>query len=192
MNKLTLLIVYTSNHLASLRKSALIQKPSAKISKDLNQHGIADQTKKIRYKYFNTANWILACNFQSCKKTHLLSHAIRKLRRNCEVSWFLPHTLPPKSLGRIFSKNKLSMEDFLDKFMRGGKFKSYPIVCWWRCGELFWPGHKSAEEVCLERFRERLNCLWYLAVVVIFMGLGGAKSLVGLGGNDPSRHHGSD
>ena len=35
-------------------------------------------------------------------------------------------------------------------------------------------------------------CLWYLAVVVIFMGLGGAKSLVGLGGNDPSRHHDSE
>ena len=84
------------------------------------------------------------------------------------------------------------MGDFLDKFMRGSKFKSYWIVCWWRCGELFWPGDKSAEEVCLERLRVGLNCLWYLAVVVIIMGLGGAKRLVGLGGIDPSRHHGSE
>ena len=84
------------------------------------------------------------------------------------------------------------MGDFLDKLMRGGKFKSYWIVCRWRSGELFWPGDKSAKEVCLERLRVGVNCLLYLAVVVIFMGLGGAKSLVGLGGNDPSRHHGSD
>ena len=84
------------------------------------------------------------------------------------------------------------MGDFLDKFMGGGKFKSYSMVCRWRCGELVWPGDKPAEEVCLERLRVGVNCLWYLAVVVIFMGLGGAKSLVGLGGNVPSRHHGSE
>ena len=66
--------------------------------------------------------------------------------------------------------------------MGGGKFKSYSMVCRWRCGELFRPGDRPAEEVCLERLRVGVNCLWYLAVVVIFMGLGGAKSLVGLGG----------
>ena len=34
----------------------------------------------------------------------------------------------------------------------------------------------------MERLGIGVNCLWCLAVVVIFMGLGGAKSLVGLGG----------
>ena len=62
----------------------------------------------------------------------------------------------------------------------------------WRFGELVCPGDKPAEEVCLERLQVGVNCLWYLAVVVTFMGLGGAKSLVGLGGNDPSRNHGSE
>ena len=33
-------------HLASLRKSALVKKPSAQIPKDFNQHGIADETEK--------------------------------------------------------------------------------------------------------------------------------------------------
>ena len=80
----------------------------------------------------------------------------------------------------------------LEKFMGGDKFKSYSMVSQWRCGELFWPGDKPAEEVCLERLRVRVNCFWYLAVVVIFLGLGGAKSLVGLEGNDPSRHRGSE
>ena len=65
-------------------------------------------------------------------------------------------------------------------------------MCQWRFGELFWPGDKSAEEVCLERLWVGVNCLWYLVVVVIFMGLGGAKSLVGLGGSDPSRDHESE
>ena len=57
---------------------------------------------------------------------------------------------------------------------------------------LTWAGDMSAEEVCLERLREGVNFIWYLAVVVIFMRLGGAKSLVGLEGSDPSRHHGSE
>ena len=73
-----------------------------------------------------------------------------------------------------------------------GKFKRYSMVRRWRCGELVCPGDKPAEEVCLERLQVGVNCLWYLAVVVIFMGLGGAKSLVGLGGNGPSRNHGSE
>ena len=47
---------------------------------------------------------------------------------------------------------------------------------------VIWHGDKPAEEVCLERLGIGVNCLWCLAVVVIFMGLGGAKSLVGLGG----------
>ena len=38
---------------------------------------------------------------------------------------------------------------------------------------LTWAGDKSAEEVCLERLREGVNFIWYLAVVVIFMGLEG-------------------
>ena len=46
LNKLILLIGYTSNDLASLRKSALIQKPSAQIPKDFNQLGITEKTKK--------------------------------------------------------------------------------------------------------------------------------------------------
>ena len=66
------------------------------------------------------------------------------------------------------------------------------MMCWWRCGELVCPGDKPAEEVCLEWLRVGVNCLWYLPVVVILMGLGGAKNLVGLGGNEPSRHHGSE
>ena len=46
LNKFILQIGYPSNHLVSLRKSALIQKPSWLLPKDLNQHGIADKTKK--------------------------------------------------------------------------------------------------------------------------------------------------
>ena len=76
--------------------------------------------------------------------------------------------------------------------MGRGKFKSYSMVFRRRSGELVWPGDKPAEEFCLERLQVGVNCLWYLAVVVIFMGLGGAKSLVGLGGNGASKHHGSE
>ena len=46
LEHLVLQIGYHFNHLASLRKSALIQKPLAKIPKDLNQHGVAEKTKK--------------------------------------------------------------------------------------------------------------------------------------------------
>ena len=46
MNELILQIVCRSNHLSPLRKSALIQNPSAQMFKDLNQHEIIDKAKK--------------------------------------------------------------------------------------------------------------------------------------------------
>ena len=92
-----------------------------------------------------------------------------------------PSSLTQKVWGEFFPKKSFPWGDFLDKFMGWGKFKSYSTVFRWGCGELACLGDKPAEEVCLERLRVGVNCLWYLAVVVIFMGLGGAKSLVGLG-----------
>ena len=99
---------------------------------------------------------------------------------------FFPPPLTQK-FGENFFQKKLSMGDFLHRFMGwgrgdGGKFKSYSVVCWWRRGELVWPGDKPAEEVHLERLWVGVNFTWYLTVVVIFMGLGGSKSLVGSGG----------
>ena len=97
-----------------------------------------------------------------------------------------PH-LSPKNLGRIFSKKSFPWETFWIGLWGegggdGGKFKSYSVVCWWRRGELVWPGDKPAEEVHLNRLWVGVNFTWYLTVVVIFMGLGGSKSLVGSGG----------
>ena len=89
----------------------------------------------------------------------------------------------PIKYGDNFSPKKLSMGGggtFLDKFMEN-KFKSCLWVYRWRRGELVWPGNNLAEEVCLERLTEG-NCLWCLAITVIFIGLGGAKGLGGLGG----------
>ena len=132
---------------------------------------------------------------------------------------------PPltQKFGENFFQKKLSMGDFLDRFMgwgrgRWGEFKSYSVVRWWR---LVWPGDKPAEEVHLDRLWVGVNFTWYFTVVVIFMGLGGSKSLVGSGGfkviiwgrtsykgertiflgekgaggwvgDDPSRHHRSE
>ena len=64
----------------------------------------------------------------------------------------------------------------------GGKFKSCSLLCWWRRGELVLPEDKPAEEVCLERMGVGGNCLWWLAIVVVFMELRRPKGLEGLGG----------
>ena len=73
-----------------------------------------DKKKIFKYEYFKIASWILACNINSCKETSLLSHAIRKLRKNWEVSWCLPpindilgEFFPKKGfpLGKIFGTN---------------------------------------------------------------------------------------
>ena len=103
-----------------------------------------------------------------------------------------PSSHTQKVWGEFFPKKSFPWGDFLDKFMGWGKFKSNSMVFRWGCGELACLGDKPTEEVCLERLWVGVNCLWYLAVVVILTGLGGAKILVGLGKNDPFRHHGSE
>ena len=69
----------------------------------------------------------------------------------------------------------------MDKRM-GEKLKSCSLACHWTRGELVWPGDKPNEEVFLERLGVGGNSLWCIAIVVIFMGLGGTKGLRGLGG----------
>ena len=84
-------------------------------------------------------------------------------------------------MGKIISKKSFPCgERFLGKF-EGGKFNSCSLVCRLRGGELVWTGNKLAEEACLERLAEG-TWLWCLAIIVIFMGLGVAKRMGGLGG----------
>ena len=108
-----------------------------------------------------------------------MSHAIRKLRRNWYVSWFRPLTPPQKAWGEFFPKKAFHGGWRGQMYEGGWKFESYSMVCWWRPGELVWPGDKPPEEVCLKRFWVGVNCLWYLAVFVIFMRAGRAKCLAG-------------
>ena len=130
LNNLILQIGCPSNHLTSLRKSAHSTNTWRQQSAWNSWRG----KKLFKYKYFNIGNWILACNFKSCKETYSLSHTIRKLR-NWEVSWCLPPPPPPpKVYGQFFPESAFHGEHFLDKFM-WGKSKSCSRVYWWRRGE---------------------------------------------------------
>ena len=87
----------------------------------------------------------------------------------------------PLIWGEFFPKKLFTGRTFLDKFMRG-KFKSCTLVCWWRRGELVWPGDKPAEKFCQGTLGVEGNYLWCLVIVVIFMWLRGAKRFRGGGG----------
>ena len=100
LNNLILQIGCPSNHLTSLRKSAHSTNTWRQQSAWNSWRG----KKLFKYKYFNIGNWILACNFKSCKETYSLSHTIRKLR-NWEVSWCLPPPPTPlKYMDNFFQK----------------------------------------------------------------------------------------
>ena len=79
-------------------------------------------------------NWIFARNFKSYKETYSLPGAIRKLRRNWEVSCYLR---PVKVWGEFFFPKKALGKKALNRFMRD-RLKSCSLVCRWRRGELVW------------------------------------------------------
>ena len=116
-------------------------------------------------------NWILACNFKSCKEIYLLLPAIRTLRRSWEVSCCpllpTPIHLPPLLK---WGKNFFQKRDFHWRKDFYGKFIGVSMETWGvslTCGQTSWrglPGETGG----------RRNYLWCLVIFVIFMGLGGA------------------
>ena len=75
------------------------------------------EKKLFKYEYFNIADWILECNFKSCKEIYSLPHVIGMLRRGCEV--FMVSS-PHKVWAEFFPKNVFHGGTFLGKLMMVG------------------------------------------------------------------------